>query len=241
MKMLNFIKYEWLRRWKFFLAGILVFVLADLDLFSRIISQESPNYISVILIALVFTLSAALVVDHLGRLYRTLFSDEGFTELTLPLSGYQLLGAKLLAIFLECVAVMTIVGIVAYFDAIYVDMIALNWQLPSLTWEIGLEVLKGLGFILGGYIILVLMVYLSLALAKSIFATFKHGILIAFGCFIVLAKVVDYLGDILSVSARYYLHGSVAFMTTTDWLIIIVLIGLLFISTGFLLNRKMNL
>lgn len=41
-KMLNIIKYEWLRRWKFFLAGLAVFTLANIDLVSRIIIKGEP-------------------------------------------------------------------------------------------------------------------------------------------------------------------------------------------------------
>jgi hypothetical protein len=79
--MINLIKYDWLRRWKFFLAGILVFVGVNWNIFNRISHGLGPNFITAILILFLCILSAALILDHIGRLYRTLFTDEGFTEL----------------------------------------------------------------------------------------------------------------------------------------------------------------
>lgn len=241
--MLNFIKYNWLRRWKFFLSGTIVFLLVNLDLFSRLTNKLSPNIISVVLIVLLFGLGAAFVLDHMGRLYRTLFSEEGVSELTLPLSGYQLLGAKLIAVILECVAVMIIVGFVAYIDLKYVETIVPKVQLTlaSLTGEHFLELLQIVGLMLAGYITFILMVYLSLALAKSLFASFKYGKLIAFLCFLVIGKLIEYTGNLMQIHSSYGVYGTNIVVAAADWLIIIVLIGILFTATAYLLDRKINL
>lgn len=239
--MLNFIKYEWLRRWKFFLAGILVFVAANVDLINQIMHKSNPTTLTAILIGVLFALYVALVFDHIGRLYRSLFTDEGFLELTLPLSGYQLLGAKLLAVVLESIAVMVLIGVVGYVDLLYLVKLVPNAQLPPLTGEIFMKILQVLGLILGGYILLLLTIYLSLALAKSIFASFKHGKLIAFGCFLVITKGIEFLGDLLNVNTGYSTHEPAVIMATTDWLIVIVLIGALFTGAAYLLDRKINL
>lgn len=239
--MLNFIKYEWLRRWKFFLAGILVFIAVNVDLISRMISKMSPNFISVILVALLFALCVALVLDHIGRMYRSLYTDEGFMEFTLPLNGYQMLGAKLLAVVLECAAVMIIVGLVTYVDLMYMEKTIIDLQLPQFTWEIFLNILQVTGLALAGYITFMLMVYLSLALAKSLFASFKHGMLIAFGCFLVLGKILELLGDLVNINAGYSTHGPHVMVETTGWLVSAVLIGILFAGTAYLLDRKINL
>lgn len=241
--MLNFIKYEWLRRWKLFLAGIIVFLVADMDLVNRLITKESPNVFSVMLTAILFTLFAALVFDQLGRLYRSLFTHEGFMVLTLPLSGYQLLGAQVLAVVLECIAVMVYVGLVGYLDLMYVARTVPGWQLTPLPGGFFLQILKGGSLALGGYIIFILMIYLSLALAKSIFASFKYGKLIAFGCFLLIAKGIGYLGKLLRISGNYNcnIQWPNLTMATTDWLVIIVLIGILFTGTGYLLDKKIDL
>lgn len=239
--MLNFIKYEWLRRWKFFLAGILTFIVVNVDLLMRIMQKEGPNFISMILMMLLFGLGAALVLDHMGRVYRILFTDESLTELTLPLSGYKLLGAKLICVVLECIAVMFIVGLAAYIDVRYLDMIYFSWQMTQITWEIFFQMLQVAGLVLGGYITFILMIYLSLALAKSFFAPFKYGKLIAFGCFIALGKVTEVIGNLININGRYSLGGPVFIVAINDWLVMAVMVGVLFTATAYILDRKVNL
>ena len=236
--MINLIKYDWLRRWKFFLAGILVFVGVNWNIFNRISHGLGPNFITAILILFLCILSAALILDHIGRLYRTLFTDEGFTELTLPLNSYQLLGAKLLAVTLECIGVMVIVGMVAYFDLRYADLLFSNFNMIPLTGEILWELIQAAGFFLTGYLTFILMVYLSLTLAKSLFASFKHGRFIAFLCFLALGKILESASNLLNFSANLPDPG---IFTSVDWLSVLVLIGVLFAGTGFLLDRKVNL
>jgi ABC-2 type transport system permease protein len=238
--MFKLIKYEWLRRWRLFLAGTLVFVLTDVDLFSRIVTKENPNFISVILIALLFALGALLVLDHMGRLYRSLFTNEGYTDLTLPLNGYQMLGAKFLAVVLECVAVMVIVVLVGYADMMYIARTNPNWQMPVLAGSDFVEMLQVLSVILGGYLIFILMVYLSLTLAKSFFASFKHGMLIAFICFLLIAKALEYVNKLLSIGAGYIVPGVNVVAAIPDWGVAVI-IAVLFTATAYLLDRKINL
>ena len=236
--MINLIKYDWLRRWKFFLAGILAFVGVNWDILNRINQGLGPRFITVILIFLLCILSTALIWDHMGRLYRTLFTNEGLTELTLPLNSYQLLGAKLLAIAMECIGVMVIVGMVFYFDLRYADQLIANFNMISLTGEILWELIQSAGFFLTGYLTFILMVYLSLTLAKSLFASFKHGRFIAFLCFLALGKILESASNLLNLYAD--IPGS-DIITSTDWLAVLVLIGGLFAGTGYLLGRKVYL
>ena len=91
--MINLIKYDWLRRWKFFLAGILAFVGVNWDILNRINQGLGPRFITVILIFLLCILSTALILDHMGRLCRNLFTNE-FNGIDPASNSYQLLGAK---------------------------------------------------------------------------------------------------------------------------------------------------
>lgn len=239
--MLNLIKYEWLRRWKFFLSGIIVFLAANIDQISRLTKRENPSILTGALIAILFALWVALMIDHLGRLYRTLFTDEGLLELTLPLNGYQFLGAKLLAIALEFGAVMIFVAFVAYLDLMYINRAITEWQLAPITGELVLEALQVMGLSLGIYLMFILIIYISLTLAKSLFASFKHGKLIAFGSFLIIAKIVDYVMNLWNVKNGYNIHQPGFNIAASEWMFIIVIIGLLFSGTAYLLDRKVNL
>lgn len=245
--MFSLIKYDWLRRWKFFLAGIVTFLAVNFDLVFRIPRQQGPGKFSVLLCSLLFALVLFLLLDHIGRIYRPLFTDEAFWELTLPLNGYQFLSARLLAVAIELAAVILFVALVLYLDLMYLNRILLDWQLASITGELLLNFLRFVGFALGMYIIFMLMVYLSLVLAKSLFGSFKHGKTIAFGSFLVIAKIVDYLMNFWQVNSRYGINNpgfniTVGFnVASWEWLMLIVVIGILFGTTAYLLEKKINL
>jgi hypothetical protein len=241
MGMFNLIKYDWLRRWKFFLAGIVTFLAVNFDLTIRIPRQQSPSKFSAILCSLLFALVLLLLLDHIGRIYRPLFTDEAFWELTLPLNGYQFLGAKLLAVSIELAAAMLLVALVAYFDVMYISKTLAVWQFIPITGELVLELLQVMGLGLGGYLMFLLMVYLSVALAKSLFAPFKHGKLISFGCFLVIAKIIDIIMDWWNVSRGWGIHQPGLIIATEEWLFLMVIIGILFAGTGYLLDKKINL
>jgi len=239
--MLNSIKYDWLRRWKFFLAGIVVFLIVNADLIFHFVHKKDPNLMSAFFWALLFGLCVALVIDHMGRLYRSLFTDEGLLDFALPLNGYQFLGAKLLAVVFECIAVVLLGGTVLYFDLKYAESIYKNLHLPPLTGEIFIEIFQVAVLLIAGYLIFILMVYLSLALAKSIFAPLKHGKLVAFLCFLAIGKIMDVLSDILGISSSYIIHGPGVIIASTDWLVVAVSIIVLYTGTAYLLDRKVNL
>lgn len=236
--MLSYLKYEWLRKWKYFLAGTLLLFVVNMDLVNRVVHRESPNFVSVILIVLLWVLGAALVMDHIGRLYRSLFTDEGLLEMTLPLGGYKFLGARLLVVVLESVAVIGILGAVAYIDAVYLT----DWQLLPLTWGDFMDGLQVVVFMLMAYLTLVLMVYLSLTLAKSIFAAIKYSKLIYIVSFILIAKGIARLISLFSMKFGLNSYKPEIFMPIPNISIIaLVIIVLLFIVTGYLLDKKLNL
>ena len=139
---------------------------------------------------------------------------------------------------MECIGVMVIVGMVAYFDLRYADLLFSNFNMIPLTGEILWELIQAAGFLLSGYLTFILMVYLSLTLAKSLFASFKHGRFIAFLCFLALGKILESASNLLNFSANLPDPG---IFTSVDWLSVLVLIGVLFAGTGFLLDRKVNL
>ena len=242
-KMLNIIKYEWLRRWKFFLAGLAVFTLANVDLVSRIIIKGNPSVLSGLLIAVLFTMVGVLVFDHLGRLYNPLFKEEGTFVFSTPLSGYSLLGGKILAVALEYIGVVVFIGIVSAIDLLILGGNVANIQLPTgITFNrLLIGVLQVNVLVLLGYLSFLLMAYLSMALAKSFLSSVKHGGLLSFVIFIIIAHVFSQIGAICD-SGNIRIEG---IDITGYWLaavaIAAAIVAVLFAATGYLLDRKINI
>ncbi|NLC76870.1 MAG: hypothetical protein GX750_04540 [Clostridia bacterium] len=240
--MLKLIKYEWLRRWKLFLAGIVTFLAANMSLMSNLMQgAENPRTLTAVLIGLCFALSVVLFIDHVGRLYRTLFGDEGYLELAVPLRGYQLLGGKLLAVIVECIAVIGIIILTIYLDALF---IAKAEALPfgfSLSFSEVLTAGQLVLMLLSAYIGFLTTIYLSMTLAKTVFASFRHGRLIAFGCFLAISWLLEKTHLALSPFTESATDLPDILYSGTDWVITVAMLLVLFLSTSYLLDRKINL
>jgi len=242
--MLNIIKYEWMSRWKFFLSGVILFILLNIEIIRNAVKKGSPTIFAGILISMLFAMGIALFLDHIGRMYKHLFKEDGHFLFTTPLTGYTILGGKIVTVFLEILGILLFSAGVAF-----IDYLILSPTLPEMNFNLMLSsnhLSTGLGVLLSiilGYLAFVLMVYLSMTLARSIFAVFKYGKILSFIFFIVLSKVIT------EFSTRFYdlisldVHNAISFNPNVGSMLLtntIVLI-MLFIATGYLLDRKINL
>lgn len=243
--MLNLIKYDWMRRWKFFAAGLIAFLLVNMDLLYRTISKSNPNAITVIFILLLFVMAVALFFDHVGRMYKSLFKEEGQLLFSLPISGYQFLGGKMLAVIIECLAVILFMGIALYLDYKIIEYFLPNFfsgliistNVPLIQFMQGIEIL---GLMLLSYMGFLLMVNLSMVLVKSLFSSNKYGILLSFIFFLVISKIFGMFGNAFSFMTNYPTHTSVI-NAGEGGLVAAVFIMIMFIATGYLLDRRINL
>lgn len=244
----NLIKYDWMRRWKFFLAGLVVFTLVNIDLTARLITKGNPSLISGLLVVVLFTMVGGLVFDHLGRMYKPLFSDEGTFVFSLPISGYNLLGGKIFAVALEYLGVAVFVAIVISADYLVLKQYVTGMQLPDglslrlvLTRGVQIHVL-----LLLGYLSFILTAYLSMALSKSLLSSVKYGGLVSFIIFIAITQFFPHLAAAFAEISRVHITVSpneAAF--TGYWLTAVAFalagIAALFAGTGYLLDRKVNI
>ena len=92
--MLNVIKYAWMSKWKFFLSGVLLFILLDIEIIHNAMNKGEPTIFIGILLASLFAMGIALFLDHIGRMYKCLFKEDGIFLFTTPLTGYTILGEK---------------------------------------------------------------------------------------------------------------------------------------------------
>ena len=242
--MLNIIKYDWLKRWKFFAGGLVVFLLFNIDLVYRIINKNNPNIISALFVAVLFTMVLALFFDHIGRMYKCLFKSEGLLLFSLPVNGYRFLGSKILAVICECLAVASFVASVLYIDYQLLVFFAPN-PVPDITLaEIPLEYftqgLRMLVVMILCYIGFLLTVNLSMVLVKSLFASNKYGIILSFVFFLIITKFFSMLGNGFFQITDYPLQPTITIMGSVE-LIMGAFIAIIFIITGYLLDRRINL
>lgn len=243
--MLNIIKYDWLRRWKFFAGGLLAFLLFDIDSIYRIISKSNSGIISAVFFTVLFAMTLALFFDHIGRMYKCLFKSEGLLLFSLPINGYRFLGSKMLAVILECCAVALFVSCVLYIDYQILDYFAVSF-IPDITIAVHnlpinfFQGLRILWVILLFYIGFLLMVNLSMVLVKSLFASTKHGILLSFIFFFIVTKVFSMLSNAFFKTTNFSLQQP-SIGTGEVELFIGAAIIITFIITGYLLDRRINL
>lgn len=86
--MLSIIKYEWLRRWKFFLAGITVFVIANILVINQVTDPTKDPNTPIILRIFVLILSALLFAFTLALF---LIMWVGYTEVSILIPCYLIL------------------------------------------------------------------------------------------------------------------------------------------------------
>lgn len=261
--MFKLIKYDWLRRWKFFLAGIITFLLANVNLMSSYTRQarqannvtvalepqagaidfsfNASETLSAILIGLCFALAIVLFIDHIGRLYRSLFTDEGYLEFALPLRGYQLLGGKLLAVIFECIGVMAIIGITLYLDALYLSKYKPFPIGVSISLQEGMTLVQLILLLVAVYVTFLLMVNISMTLSKTLLASFKYGKLIAFVCFLAISEIINIVSEQIRARLAGAAHLPELIVNSSELFMLAAILITLFLSTSYLLDRKINL
>ncbi|MCT4605483.1 MAG: hypothetical protein N4A64_05130 [Marinisporobacter sp.] len=242
--MLKLMKYEWMSRWRFFLGGMVLLTLFN---FYMVKSPQNADPRLVALISIIiFIAGIVLMVDHLGRMYNSLFKETGYLLFTTPLSGYKILGGKIITVIVECLGFSLYGVLILFIDYKIMSSKFPYWKIDErVDNEMIMVLFKVFIACLLGYIIFLLMAYLSVVLAKSIFSVFKYGKLVSFVCFIIIAEIIGRLVDLTSRITMYthslQVDSSVDAISNEYFMISICIIGLLFMSTGYLLDRKINL
>ncbi len=242
--MLSIIKYEWISRWKFFLAGVILFILLNIEIIRNAVNKNAPTVLAGILALILFAMGVALFLDHIGRMYRSLFKEEGYFLFTTPLDGYRILGGKMITVFLEVLGILLFWGGIAY-----IDYQILAPTLPEINFDFilnsnGIFTFVGMFFsVIIGYLVFLIMVYLAMTLAKSIFSVFKYGKVLSFICFIVLSKVISEFTSGFYKLINLEVHNTMNFNAGVGGFLLIntVIFIILFLTTGYLLDRKINL
>lgn len=178
-------KYEIKGSYKFILGVLAIFLILTTVFYTQVAKQES--FIIGLSFIIIFFATFLYIV---GSFRKELYEDRGFLTFTLPLTGNQILGAKLLVALMWFV----ILGIV---------ILAYNVFMVSKFVEVGLsfkEIFSSINarFVIASIIILVsgvqtlVLIYFSMALGRVTLKNKKIGGM-WFVIFLVLSGLISYL------------------------------------------------
>ncbi|WP_409227016.1 hypothetical protein [Gudongella sp. SC589] len=281
--MFKYAKYE-LRGTMKFLMGAIILALGASTGIQLFIRREAGNtlrylggmpreseLIAFLVVALVFVLIGSIIggmVYLISSYRRELYEDRGYLTFSLPLSGGQLLGSKLIvALFWG-----TVMGISIIIYNLILAQMLIGYNLFGELWKIAAQI-DNFGFLFAGSVITSLMesavtlllVYFAITVSRVSIKSRKIGSL-WFILFIVLTSIVTYIQEFIAKQLPMYLDLSrmemigqkEAYIMGIDsqfggtlsiqgvvsipgLLFQIVLIAGAFIATAYMLERKIDI
>ncbi len=286
--MLKFIKYEIKGNYRFIL-GILALVLIASSIIQAVIFRDvrsgditfsgglSEGMISLVSILVLFGAALVAFINIVGSFKKELYEDRGYLTFTLPLSGHQILGAKLIVAFLWYTILNVVTGL--YNLILATTIFKIEWStLIDLLGRYGGEGIVTILYrvfilsMISGIIMILytlIFIYFSMTIGKISFRNVKIGglwFIIFLVTFSLSNVVIGKLGnafpiylnmeslrlsnlDLGMTNPVYY--GSMSFFLKDmgnyininlipDFLNI-VFGCLVFLATGYLLDRKIDL
>lgn len=257
--MLKLIKFEFLRkRMVFAIAAVLTILGQIYALFQYYkLDGDVRTYLGGeifgLFIGLVLVGFAILYFIDIIFLFREdLFKHEGYMLFMTPVSGYGILGAKLIFALLEGLAIAAIYLILFLLNYNLMHAGIFSFSIADVDRLILFTSVKALFFGLLVLIEFALTVYLSFALFKSLFNNTRMKGLITFGIFvgvnIVKSRTVGLFGDLFGFNIETVHMSSTnlaleAANVAINYGIVATIISavLIFAGTGYLLENKINL
>ncbi|MGM0396975.1 MAG: hypothetical protein ACQEP4_07960 [Bacillota bacterium] len=223
--MFKYAKYELKGTMKFLLGAIILALVAStgIQLFINREATETMRYlggrlvesdlIAFLLVALIFIVFGALIggmVYLIASFRKELYEDRGYLTFSLPLSGGQLLGSKLLVALFW----LTLMGISIVLYNLALAQILIGQNLFGDIWSTMREI-DNFGFLFTGSIITSLMesavtlllVYFAITISRVSIKSRKIGSL-WFMLFIVMTSVIAYIQELIAKLLPMYLDLS---------------------------------
>lgn len=218
--MFKYAKYELRGTMKFLMGAIILALGAStgIQLFIRRETRSGgmtleSDLMAFLMLALVFVVVGAIIggMVYLISSYRKeLYEDRGYLTFSLPLSGGQLLGSKLIvALFWG-----TVMGIAIILYNLVLAQILIGYNLFGEMWKIAGQI-DNFGFLFAGSIVTSLMesavtlllVYFAITVSRVSIKSRKIGSL-WFILFIVLTSIVTYIQEFIANQLPMYLDLS---------------------------------
>lgn len=267
--MLKLIKYELKTISKEFLILLGVVVLLNLALMTRI-NAWGDDAIMGLSFLIWFGVCVGAFIFNIIMFTRDLKQDTGYLVLTLPRSGYQILGAKLISALIVSAATAILGGVVFLFmvavplgkyDGIINALHQITKDPTVNTFALYRNLFVDLIISIAGYTSTLLIIYFSCVISKMIMNKRKYSGFVSFLIFIVINLVygklyqliskafpktlnpyVTYTGDPITVASG---KGSVDILLLPVNVVggifsLLVTVGL-FMGTAYIMERKLDL
>ncbi|MDM8533599.1 hypothetical protein QUF55_02745 [Clostridiaceae bacterium HSG29] len=200
--MFNLIKYDWIRKWIYALSGLVVIIFINIGIYFKGYSpSEQIGSLVGLNMLLFFISSVVLFVLHVRKMNKLLFSEEGqFTFLT-PLNGYEILGANLIGALLDIIMLLVMFLTIFFVNTFFNDMNIVN-EAVSYIHVTGVDVYELIMTILvmvfSGYSMLLVTIFLSMILVKTLFYNIKAKKILSFVVFIFVSKFNSMIAGMLN-------------------------------------------
>jgi len=241
--MFKLMKYEWKSKRNYVIAGLVILLLLNFRIYIKNMSLNS-RILSIVIsnLSWYFIGFLVLMISHIQSLYKILFTDEGSFIFLTPLSSYEIIGSKIIAGVIDVFILVNLT----------IAVFLINFQLTDArVLKQGIELLKLSGIYLNeslpiivismflSYCLLLMTIYLSMILVKTILYNFKYNKTLSFIAFI----FVSYLNQLIisNVINNQLEYSKITLLTISGIFIkTSLLIILLFMISGFLLEEKLN-
>ena len=251
--MFKYMKYELRGTYKFMLSILLtvLFSTTGIQLFTNNQINDSRNgmlmnFLPLLFVGFMLVIFGALVaatIFIISSYRRELYEDRGYLTFTLPLTGRQILGSKLIIALFWYIAIG--VAVVVYNGILGTILFGSGWitQLLRVFDDFGIIVINnGIMSILSS-IITMLLVYFSITLSKVSFKNTKIG-----GIWFVLFLFFNWIYSFLNHRIGMIFSGVdnlYEFMGTAisiPSIIFSILVGIgLFLGTSYLIEKKIDM
>ncbi len=241
--MLNLIKYEWKRKWMFVTAGLVILLLSNVSIYFRGADPETQILGLIGFNMLLFFISIIfLFVTHVRKMSRLLFTEEGqFTFLT-PLNGYEILGANFIGVFVDIFLLLITFSIIMLINFKLNDIEIVRQSIDYIKvtgFNVNEMMQVFLSSVLVSYSLLLVSIYLSMILVKTLFYNVKIKMILSFIVFILVSKVNSFIGGALSnFSINPEGIGTEVLLMSLFKVSIIVIFW--YLVSGYLLEEKVS-
>ena len=241
--MFNLIKYDWIRKWIYALGGLVVIIFLNIGVYFK--GYTPTNQIGALIVlntSLFFISSVVLFILHVRKMSKLLFSEEGqFTFLT-PLNGYEILGANVIGALLDMFMLLVIFGSIFFINTHFNDMNIVR-QSISYTNLVGIDIYEVIAMILtvmvSSYSMLLITLFLSMILVKTLFYNIKAKKILSFVVFIFVSKFNSMIIGILNdTNIQLENIGSEVLIISIVKVLIVVLLW--YGISGYLLEKKVS-
>lgn len=231
--MLNLIKYEMLKKYKFLFMMIAIIFGLQMWIMS---TDDTTKIVFIHFLMGVFGIGY-LFIGGIEIFRSDVIKNEGWMLFLTPTSIYKIIGVKLIISFIEyCVGFFIYLSIIIFnFNRLSENVEVIRMFNISISGENFWILFKSLSFIMLTWFILMVTIYLAIVIHRSVLSNKKFSGIITFIIVILLNIIIS---KILHLITNIFKIGSYDNIILFSQLIIATL---LFLATGYLLKNKANL